>query len=80
MPRQLTVRDVPDDVARRLEEASRNRGTSVNRLIVDILSSAVGSEARRQRFARFATWTKEDFDEFQRATEDQRTIDDALWK
>ena len=80
MPTQLTIRGVPDEVGRRLARLSRDRGTSVNRTVVDILTTAVGVDARRRRLERYATWTAEDTAEFERALSVQRVVDADLWR
>lgn len=80
MPKQLTVRGVSDEVARRLESLSRARGTSVNATVLEILHSAVGFDERRRRLERYATWSAEDLAEFEEALAAQRTIDADLWR
>jgi plasmid stability protein len=80
MSRQLTVRGVSDEVGRRLESLSRARGKSVNATVLEILERAVGAEERRRRLARYATWDREDLEEFNRALAAQRTIDEELWR
>ena len=80
MGTQLTIRGVPDEVSRRLARLSRDRGTSVNRTVVDILTSAVGVDARRRCLERYATWTAEDATEFERALSAQRVVDADLWR
>jgi plasmid stability protein len=80
MARQLTVRGVPDEVARRLASLSRTRGESLNATVRHILEQAVDVDARRQRLARYATWTSEDQAEFDRALAAQRVIDEDLWR
>ena len=80
MPRQLTVRGVPDEVGRRLESISREKGKSVNRLILEILEAAVSMNERRERLKRYATWTQEDLREFEETLTAQRTIDEDLWR
>jgi plasmid stability protein len=80
MPKQLTIRGVPDEVARRLARLSRAKGKSLNATTVEILTDTVGVESRRQRLARYATWSATDVAEFTEALEDQRVIDHALWR
>ncbi len=80
MPKQLTIRGVPDEVGARIESISRARGQSVNTTVVKILEEAVGTHQRKRRLERYATWTKEDLAEFQRILTDQRKIDDELWQ
>jgi plasmid stability protein len=80
MSKQMTIRGVPDDVARKLERLSRERGRSVNTTVVEILRHAVGSDARRERLARHATWTAEELEQVEEAVAAQRVIDESLWR
>jgi hypothetical protein len=80
MAKQLTIRGVSEEVGQRLESLSRARGQSVNALVLEILSSAMGVVDRRRRLARYTTWTPEDLAEFNEALAAQRTIDDPLWR
>lgn len=80
MSKQMTIRGVPDEVAKRLRHLSRARGGSVNTTVLDILSQAVGVDARREHLARYATWTPEDLAEVEEAVAAQRVIDDSLWR
>jgi hypothetical protein len=80
MAKQLTIRGVSDEVGQRLESLSRARGQSVNTTVLSILEAAVGVDERRQRLARYTTWTREDLAEFNEALAAQRTIDDPLWR
>ena len=80
MPKQLTVRNVPDEVGRRLESLSRARGQSVNTIVLQILERAVGPSERRQRLLKYATWSSEDLAEFRELLADQRRIDEELWR
>ena len=80
MPKQLTVRNVPDRVATKLERMSSNKDQSVNATVLEILSSAVGASGRRERLARYVTWSDEDAVSFQEALEAQRQVDADLWR
>lgn len=60
MPKQLTMRNVPDEVAKRLANLSQERNTSINATVLAILEQAVGIKGRRQRIERYVTWTDED--------------------
>lgn len=80
MPKQLTIRNVPDEVGRRLDRLSRNRGESLNSTLITILSESVGVDARRARLARYATWNKQDAAAFDEALASQRVIDAGLWR
>lgn len=79
MPKQLTIRGVPDEVGRRLKSLSRARRQSVNATVLEILTAAVDVNRRRSRLQRYATWTQQDLSDFQQALADQRGIDEDLW-
>lgn len=78
--KQLTIRNVPDEVADRLDALGKEQQTSVNAVVVNILSAAVGVNARRDRLRRYATWSKEDAREFEKALAGQRVVDEKLWR
>lgn len=80
MPRQFTIRNVPDDVARRLERMSRERDESLNSTVVHILTETVGVDARRVRLERYATWSADDVAAFDDDLRPQRVIDADLWR
>ena len=80
MGTQLTIRGVSEEVGQRLDSLSRSRGQSLNATVLEILESAVGVAERRQRLARYTTWTDEDLEEFNEALAAQRNIDDLLWR
>jgi hypothetical protein len=80
VPRQLTIRNVPDAVAERLDRLSRERDESLNSTLVSLLTEAVSYDARRERLERYVTWTPEDVETFNDALRAQRTIDDDLWR
>ena len=80
MSKQMTIRGVPEEVAGKLVRLSRERGRSVNTTVLEILSHAVGVDARRERLARYATWTSEDLAQVEDAVAAQRVIDDSLWR
>lgn len=80
MPKQMTIRGVPDEVAGKLVRLSRERGSSVNATVLEILGQALGLDARRERLARHATWTAEDLAQVEEAVAAQRVIDESLWR
>lgn len=80
MAKQLTIRGVPEETARRLKSLSRERNESMNATVLEILRRAVGTEERRQHLRRYVTWSTEDRAEFEQALRAQRTIDDELWR
>jgi hypothetical protein len=81
MAKQITLRHVQPELARRLEQAARDDGTSVNAKVIRILEQAVGidTSARRSRLLRYTTWTANDLREFEDHLGAQRVVDAKLW-
>ena len=80
MATQLTIRGVSEELNRRLSRLGKSRGQSVNATALQILEGAVGIEARRQRLARYMTWSPAETSEFDAALKNQRVIDDDQWR
>ena len=80
--RHLTIRNVPDDLARCLDEVKRVRGRSLNQTVLDLLSQAVGLGGTRSNgLAELAgTWSREEHDAFERAVAETEQIDEELWR
>lgn len=79
MAKQLTIRGVPTEVAESLRYLSARRGESVNSTVLRILKGALGVEGRRRYLERYATWTEQDADDFERALRAQRKVDESDW-
>jgi plasmid stability protein len=79
MSKQITIRGVPDETARRLQSLSREREQSINATILEILRVALGTNERRRHLERYATWTPADRAAFEESLHAQRTIEDELW-
>jgi plasmid stability protein len=73
MGSQLTVRGVPDDLMHRLRDIAIQRGSSVNAVVLELLTQAVGSSERRRRLERYATSTTADADALEAAIRLQRS-------
>lgn len=80
MADQITVRNVPKELARRLAKLAEASGRSINATVLDLLERATGIDGRRARLARYTTWSKQDVEEFDGALRVQRTIDPGLWE
>ena len=76
---QITLRNVDEELSRRLRAISEERGESLNRTVLALLRDAVGLEARRARLRRYVTWTPDDLDEFTAALRSQRVVDQRYW-
>lgn len=89
--KQTTVRGIDTALARRLREEARRRGLSVNRTVLLLLRQATGLAAPldttpsgTERFTDLdhlaGTWTERDADEFDRAVEGLRRVEEGMWR
>jgi hypothetical protein len=84
----ITLRNIPKPVARAIERRARERGTSLNRAVLEMLGDATGERRPAQRSKVVhrdldqlaGCWTAEEAAEFDRSLRDQRAIDPGLWK
>ncbi|MEO8845126.1 MAG: hypothetical protein ABI704_26340 [Kofleriaceae bacterium] len=79
MAKQITLRNVPTELATRLANLAATRGQSLNSTVLVLLERATGIDGRRERLARYTTWTHQDVRDFEEALHAQRTIDRSLW-
>jgi plasmid stability protein len=80
MSKQISVRNVSKELAERLETVAAERGTSVNATVIRLLEEGVGIQGRREKLARYTTWTDQDLSEFEAALTAQRVVDEKLWR
>jgi plasmid stability protein len=80
----LTVRNLPAELTRALQEEKRRRGTSLNQVVIDLLRQALGlgwGEPRRNGLEKLAgDWTQEDLKAFEEATAVFEAVDEGLWR
>ena len=77
--RHLSVRNVPEDMAKALDSERRRLGRSLNETVLGLLRSSLRLEQPRatngiERFA--GTWTEADLHEFEEATAEFERIDE----
>lgn len=79
----MTLRNIPDDLARELELEKARRGDSLNQLAIDLMKEALGLREcgkRSNGLANLAgSWSQEEFEEFERATAQFEQVDEELW-
>lgn len=82
----ISVRGVEDGSLRRLKQAARRRGISLNRLITDMLNSQTGGNAASRAVEHAdldklaGTWSARDESEFRRGTAGFEQVDEDLWR
>ena len=81
--RHLTIRDVPSDLARRLEAEKRARGRSLNQTVLELLAQALGvTGGRRSNGLRTlaGTWEAAEIAEVESAIQLVEELDSELWR
>lgn len=81
---QMTLRQIPDEVEKKLRKRSRQSGQSMNRTAIELLEEALGlkmSGDKQRDLSMFSgEWKTSDYEEFQRHTSQFEKIDAELWK
>lgn len=81
--RQITIRNVPDELAVALQKEKKRRGRSLNQIAIDLLRQAlgVGTGTYSNGLDKLAgTWTPKDLARFEKDTAMFERIDAELWK
>ena len=78
--RQLTIRRVSEPLGKKLDELSRRTGKSINTLVLEVLSEALGVKGRSARLKKYISWTADDVREFETVLKAQRQVDEAQWR
>ncbi len=81
--RHLTIRNVPDELGRRLLDEKRARGSSLNQTVLELLSLAVGLHGVPRTNglrAQAGRWTPEEHEEFERTIAETERLDEELWR
>ena len=82
--KNMTIRNIPDEVALFLSERSASEGRSMNAVVVSLLTRAAGLEPehRKRRDLSWLTgsWTKEESRRFDNAIADRRKVREEDWK
>lgn len=83
--RPITVRNLPQHVARAVTRRAAERRTSLNKAVISLLEDAVGMrELPATRYHDLdelsGSWAREEALEFEAALREQRTIDPAVWR
>ena len=80
----ISIRGIPPDLAKALQEEKDRRGQSLNRTVRELLRRALGlgpnSPYDNGLAAHAGTWSEQDLQEFEHATSAFGQIDEELWK
>ncbi len=80
----MTIRNIPTDVARALEEEKQKRGTSLNETVIRLMRQSLGIAGEGTRSNGLATiagaWSNREFEQFSRHAAPFAQVDDGLWQ
>ena len=81
----ITVRNLPREVERAVQDKARKEGWSLNRAVAALLAEATGRAAGKASghhdFDKYAgRWRKAEADAFDASLRDQRKVDPADWR
>lgn len=83
----ITLRNLPPEIAHTVQQRAKQKKTSVNRAVIELLEESAGGKAKKKTPGRYhdldhlvGTWTKEEADAFDKIVRSFRTIDPDLWK
>ena len=80
----LTIRGIPEDVARALRKEKERRGRSINQTVIELLKQALNLEWKSkggnglEKLA--GTWNQEEFDSFESTTAVFEQTDEEHWR
>lgn len=80
----MTIRNVPDDVARALEEEKQKRGTSLNETVICLMRQSLGISGEGRRSNGLASisgaWSSQELEQFSRHVAPFEQVDEELWQ
>ena len=81
---QITLRQIPDVLDKQLRSLAGKNKTSLNKVVLSLLLKNLGlsasSDKKRDLTDLCGTWTSNQYEEFQRNTEQFNQIDPEIWK
>ena len=83
---QITLRGIDDEVEKKIRRMAKQKGTSVNKVILELIHEQAGSkhkrrEAMSESLRKLAgTWTKEQAEDFMESIKSCEQIEEAMWK
>ncbi len=83
----ISIRGIDDELAALLKETASSKKMSVNQFVLETLKKQVGLR-KEKRFSLewhdldnlFGKWSEEEFFQIQKKIDNERTIDEELWK
>lgn len=83
----ITLRNLPLEVARTVQRRAKQKKTSMNKAVIELLEESAGTRAHTPAPIRYhnldhlaGTWTENEAAAFETLIIEQRRIDSELWK
>jgi hypothetical protein len=77
----ISLRNLPPEVEKAIEETSEREGISLNRATIRLLEASLHKPAKNSDFDEFfGVWSKEEADVFDEALSQMRQVDPADWE
>jgi hypothetical protein len=81
----LTIRGIPEELARALQEEKNRRGKSVNQTVIELLKQALHLDWTSKKGGNgleklSGTWSQKEFDLFEKATAVFENTDQEQWQ
>jgi hypothetical protein len=81
----ITLRNLPPNLARIIQQRAKQKKTSVNKAVIELLEKSAGGKAKKKTPVRYhdldhlaGTWTEEEAAAFDKLIAEQRAIDPRL--
>ncbi|MBS3909191.1 MAG: hypothetical protein KGZ93_06150 [Actinobacteria bacterium] len=86
--KQMTIRGIAPELEKVIKEEARKKGLSTNKVVVSLLEKGAGLTAKKtlkktvyhDLDSLAGTWSSEEAEEFERHLEEQRRIDEDVWR
>jgi len=86
--KQITIRGIPDDIAKIIKKEAREKHLSLNKAFISLLEKATGVKSKKiDRKTIYhdldylcGKWSEKDAEVFDKNLKSLRTIDEDLWK
>ena len=80
----ITLRNLPPDVAGTVQQRAKQKKTSVNKAVIELLEESVGGKGKKKSPVRYhdldhlaGTWTKEEAAAFEARSTARKALDDT---
>lgn len=82
--KQITLRSLPNKVEKAVLDESRKKGLSLNKAVIGLLEQSVGAGGTKKLYYDLdhlsGAWSDDESKAFDRSLEEQRKVDEDLWK